>query len=281
MDFATPTGMTDPGAHRARLAALPSDLPGLTAVGHGLLLHEHLTWAYGVSFDEAARETVHTRPVARLLDHVLAVSDAPLTEPRPPSDRVAANCRHFTVLLVAALRVKGVPARARCGFGGYFVPGFFEDHWVCEYWTGEAWRLVDGQVDDVQRGFLPVDFDVTDVPRSRFLVAGDAWQRCRAGAASFDDFGLSVTKESGAWWVASNLMRDAAALSNVEVLPWDAWAAMPLPDSEVTELDLFDRLAGATLDPDLTGLAELMADPRLHVPGVVSNALRGREEALF
>jgi len=33
------------------------------------------------------------------------------------------------------LRAAGVPARARCGFGGYFRPGWFEDHWVAEYWN--------------------------------------------------------------------------------------------------------------------------------------------------
>ena len=34
-----------------------------------------------------------------------------------PERRFVGNCRHFTVLLCAFLRARGVPARARCGFG--------------------------------------------------------------------------------------------------------------------------------------------------------------------
>lgn len=276
--YAVPGRMTT----AAVLADLPADVSALAELGHGLLLHEHWAGAYGVSFDETARTSVHVRPVGRLLERVLAVSPAPLAAARLPEQRVAANCRHFTVLIVAALRAHGVPARARCGFGGYFVPGFFEDHWVCEYWTGERWRLVDGQLDAKQRTALSIDFDVTDVPRDRFVVAGDAWQRWRAGTVSQDDFGSSVTKESGAWWIAGNLMRDAAALLCVELLPWDEWGAMPLAgapvDGELAEL--FDRLAVATLDPAAAGVAAVMTDPRLRIPPTVRNAVLDREEAI-
>jgi hypothetical protein len=281
-DYAVPTGMTDAGSYRSLLADLPSDVAGLAAVGHGLMMHEFHAWAYGVRFTEQTRMTVHIRPVARLLERILSISSAPLATPREPAQRVAVNCRHFTVLLVSALRAKGVPARARCGFGGYFLPDFFEDHWVAEYWTGDGWRLVDAQIDDVQRETLAVDFDVTDVPRDRFLVGGDAWVRYRAGELPQEKCGLSITKESGAWWIAGNLMRDAAALSKIELLPWDEWGAMPAPEAAVTgELaELFDALAEATLHPEQAGLAELMSDPRLRVPGTVRNAPLGIEETL-
>lgn len=277
-DFAAPGPMTS----SALLADLPADVPALAAIGHGLLLHEHWASAYGVTLDDESRTTVHIRPVGRLLERVLAISPAPLTAARPPADRVAANCRHFTVLMVSALRAHGVPARARCGFAGYFNPGFFEDHWVCEYWTGERWRLVDAQLDATQLARLAVDFEVTDVPRDRFLVAGAAWQRWRAGTARETDFGLSVTEESGAWWIAGNLMRDAAALLRTELLPWDEWGAMPEPGSAVAgaAAELFDRLAAATVEADMARVAEVMADPRLRVPGTVRNAVLGREEVI-
>ncbi len=280
--YTTPAGLTDAGEHRELLVALPTDAAELAAVGHGLLMHEFYAWAYGASFTEDTRMTVHIRPVARLLDAVLARSAAPLTTPRPPERRVAANCRHFTVLFVAALRAHGVPARARAGFGGYFLPDFFEDHWVAEYWTGERWCLVDAQLDDTQRGFLPIDFDLTDVPRDRFLVGGDAWRQYRAGALPADRCGLSVTEESGAWWIASNVMRDAAALKKIELLPWDEWGAMPAPEQPVTgELaELIDALAAATTHPELAGLDDLMTDPRLRVPNTVRNAPLGRVETL-
>lgn len=275
--YPSPGPMT--GDHQGLLAGLTADVAGLTAVGHGLLVHEHLVAAYDVTLTEADRETVHIRPLPRLLERVLTVSPDPLTTPRPPSRRVAANCRHFSVLLVAMLRARGVPARARCGFGGYFTPGFYEDHWVCEYWTGDRWRLVDGQIDATQLAMFRIDFDVTDVPRDRFLVAGDAWQRFRRGEMPESVFGLTVTNEAGAWWIAGNLMRDAASLLKVELLPWDVWGAMPSPSDVVDgELaDLFDRLAAATLG---SGVEELMTDARLRLPSKVFNALLGREEVI-
>jgi transglutaminase-like putative cysteine protease len=202
-------------------------------------------------------------------------------------DRVAGNCRHFTVLMVAMLRAQGTPARARCGFGGYFVEGMFEDHWVCEYWHAgrERWVLVDAQIDERQRDMFPIDFDVTDVPRDRFLIAGEAWARCRADAADPHLFGLSLLNQAGEWWIAGNLMRDAAALGNIELLPWDVWGAMPAPDEHIDDdrHTLFDHLATLTRTPEaaFTELLRLCQDDeRLRVPPTVYNAARRRTEAV-
>ncbi len=186
------------------------------------------------------------------------------------------------------LRAQGTPARARCGFGGYFGSTAFEDHWVCEYWDGgaQSWKLADAQIDDVQLGLFDVDFDLMDVPRDRFLVAGDAWRLCRAGDADPARFGLSLLNEAGYWWIAANLLRDVAALNNMEMLPWDVWGAMPAPDETISdELNaLFDRLAELTRDPD-AAFADLTAayadDARLHVPGTVYNAVLNRPEPVL
>jgi hypothetical protein len=223
-----------------------------------------------------------------MLELITARDGRPLDVEREPAARLPVNCRHFTVLMVAMLRAQGTPARARCGFGGYFNDGFFEDHWVCEYWdTGQQrWILVDAQIDGKQLGWFPIDFDVTDVPRDRFLVAGDAWISCRSGQADPAKFGLSVVNESGDWWIASNLMRDAAALGNTEVLPWDCWGAMPRADEPIDEVRcaMFDRLAKLTQAPDAshTELLRLcQTDEGLRVPAIVRNALRDREEPLL
>jgi hypothetical protein len=187
-------------------------------------------------------------------------------------------------LATALLRAHGIPARARCGFGGYFGTGWFEDHWVCEYWHVEhqRWQLLDAQVDGVQLGWFPIDFDLTDVPRDQFLVAGEAWRRIRAGEADPAKFGLSLMEEAGDWWIAANLMRDGAALLNIELLPWDCWGAMPRPDDPIGDdlAALFDRLAGVTLAPDENAaeLRRLYADERLRVPATVRNAVRDRQE---
>jgi hypothetical protein len=186
------------------------------------------------------------------------------------------------------LRAQGVPARARCGFGGYFGSGAFEDHWVCEYWDQDSqrWMLADAQIDDVQARLFGVGFDRADVPRDQFLVAGDAWRLCRAGEADPAAFGLSFMKEAGYWWIAANLIRDVAALRNMEMLPWDCWGAMPGPDEQIGGelLALFDRLAELTRDPDAAFgdlAAAYASDDRLRVPGAVYNAVLGRTEPVL
>src|SRR6202035_5091400 len=139
------------------------------------------------------RASVHVRPVSGLLDQVVAEDGRALDVAREPSARVAGDCRTFTVFTVAALRAHGIPARARCGFGGYFGTGWYEDHWVCEYWDTAAGRWT---LDDVQRKVFGVGLDVLDLSRDDFLVAGDAWRRCRAGLADPGKFGLSQMNEA-------------------------------------------------------------------------------------
>jgi hypothetical protein len=258
------------------------------AVAHGLLIHEHIAGAYGVTLTEERRASVHVRPAAALLGRMLAQDSRPLTVAREPAGRLPGNCRHFTVLAVAMLRAQGTPARARCGFGGYFGTGTFEDHWVCEYWdqAGQRWKLADVQIDDVQLKLFDVDFDLMDVPREQFLVAGDAWRLCRDGGADPAGFGLSLLNEGGYWWIAANLLRDVAALNNMEMLPWDVWGAMPAPEETISQelYALFDRLAALTRDPD-AAFAELAAayadDTRLHVPATVYNAVLNRPEPVL
>ena len=286
--YLRPGVMTDPGPSRPLFADLPRGAAALAGVAHGVLIHEHIAGAYGVTLTEERRASVHVRPVAALLGQMTAEDARPLTAAREPAERLPGNCRHYTVLAVAMLRAQGVPARARCGFGGYFGSSWFEDHWVCEYWdhAGQRWKLGDFQIDDVQLKLFDVGFDLMDVPRDRFLVAGDAWRLCRDGAADPAGFGLSLLNEGGSWWIAANLLRDVAALNNMEMLPWDVWGAMPAPDETISDEQnaLFDQLAGLTGDPD-AAFAELSAayadDPRLRVPGRVHNAVRNRAEPVL
>ncbi|SDQ32416.1 transglutaminase domain-containing protein [Thermostaphylospora chromogena] len=285
--FTEPGIMTSAGRFAHLIDRLPGDVAKLASVGHGLLIHEHLASAYGVTLSPEDRESLHVRPAERLLELITTRDDRPLDVPRESAARLAGNCRHFTVLAVTMLRAHGIAARARCGFAAYFIDGFFEDHWVCEYRPAgqERWAVLDPQLDERQREMFPIDFDVADVPRDRFLTAGDAWRRCRDGAADPGRFGLSMVRESGWWWIAGNLMRDAAALSGVEVLPWDSWGAMPGPDAPIDDdlRALFDRLADLTRDPDadLPELLRLCADDeRLRLPAAVRNDLRGRDEPL-
>jgi hypothetical protein len=202
--------------------------------------------------------------------------------------RVGGTCRDFTALTVAALRAHGIPARARCGFGAYFSGDTMEDHWVAEYWRSDEhrWVLVDAQIDARQREVFDIGFDLADVPRDQFVVAGRARRQCRAGEDDPNRFGLSSLDEFGDWWIAANLIRDVAALSGLELLPWDVWGIMPEPEDDITPemVELFDALADLTADPGTAAgsRAPYERDDRLRVSTSVRNMSRdGHREAIM
>jgi hypothetical protein len=99
----------------------------------------------------------------------------------------------------------------RCGFGAYFRPGYYEDHWVC-----------------------------VDLPPGRFVTGGQAWQLCRRGEEDSAKFG--ILDMHGQWFVAGDLVRDFLALNKVEILHWDPWGLMYGPETSPAD----DHLA--TLD---------------------------------
>jgi hypothetical protein len=282
--YAKPAALDDGGAHRAFLAGLPSDLGDLSAAVQGMVLHQFWAPAYGENLTNERRQETHLRSAQ---DMLTCLNDrAPLgNEARPPAARMVGVCRHFTLLTVAALRAHGIPARARCGFATYFSRGKFEDHWVAECWSEKEarWRLVDAQLDPLQRKKLGITFDPMDVPRDRFLVAGSAWQNLRTGEARAEQFGLSFLKQYGAGFVGNNLVRDLASLNKVELLPWDVWGAMSAPTGAVPPpiASALDEVAGYSVEPDVYFFAlqeRYRSDPRFTVPATVTNAIRGTVE---
>lgn len=278
--YRTPVDFSAAGAHAHLLKDLPRDVGALAGIVQGLLIHEHMVEAYGVKLPPARHAEAHVRPVEAILDKIAANDSRPLTERRDADHRYVCVCRSFTLLMVAMLRSQNVPARARCGFGMYFEAGKGFDHWVAEYWNGSErrWVMVDAQVDDRQRKMFKVTIDTLDVPRDQFLVAGDAWRMCRAGKADAKNFG--ILDMHGLWFIASNMVRDIAALNNREMLPWDCWGIMTQDDSKLDH-DLLDRLAELTHEPDrhFEELRALSKDARFAVPPTVFNAVLNRPEA--
>jgi hypothetical protein len=287
--YAKPSPFSAPGRHARLLDALPADPAGIARVVQGLVIYEHVAEPfYGCALAEVRRAESHIRPVEKLIDAILALDDRPLDVARPPEKRLVGICRHFTLLAVAIFRQHGAPARARVGFGGYFNPGKYEDHWVCEYWKTDQgrWALLDAQFDDVFTRNLRIRHDPLDVPRDQFLIAADAWRKCRSGALDPNTFGIEFSKLRGLWFIAGNLIGDVAALNGAEVLPWDVWGAKPGPDGELSadQLAYFDELAVLTSDPDANFdrlKQRYEADPRLRLPETVFNALRQRQERIF
>jgi hypothetical protein len=185
------------------------------------------------------------------------------------------------VLFLAIARHQGVPARARVGFAGYFVPGWFVDHVVAEVWDAgqQRWRLVDPELADGHTGGSdPAPVDPLDVPASRFLTGPHAWRACRASEADPERFAvdpdLKIPGTRGWPYLRHNLVHDLAALTKREMLLWDEWGLADLnAEPSPGQLALLDDLAAATSSPSLTieQAGEFARHDGLRVPPVVTS----------
>ncbi|MEV0174795.1 transglutaminase-like domain-containing protein [Streptomyces sp. NPDC050803] len=262
------TVFTDPGD--LDVASLPRDPAQLALLTRGLMIHraEGDRLGHPVPEDRQLDEPEERR-VRGILRILRERGDTPLTEQRPYERRFTATCRHFSLLLCGLLRATGTPARLRCGFATYFAEGYHDDHWVTEYRLPDgSWRLIDTQV---LHPAYALDFDPLDVPRDRFLVAGDAWLRCRRGGADPRSFGVwGYGGFDGLWYIRTNVLLDLAAVNRVELLPWDVWGREIRSDTDLTEDDLalVDAVAAARTDEELRRLYE---DPRLTVPDEIGS----------
>jgi hypothetical protein len=262
--------MTDPQDQAHLLADLPTDIPSIVKVVQGVILHPFWMESYGVPrIPEREKLETNLRFVDKMLARIVELDDRPLTASRDLDRKLIGNCRDHSTLLCSILRHQGVPARARCGFGAYFTPNHYEDHWVGEYWRADQqrWILVDAQLDQLQHDALNIPFDTLDVPRDQFIAGGQAWQMIRSGQANPDHFG--IFEWHGQWFAQDNLVRDFLSLNKIELLPWDGWGLMAGPEDVVSpdDLTLLDRIAALTIEPDAAfdDIRALYAsDPRLH-----------------
>lgn len=219
--YSSQSVMTDPGKYVQLYDDLPNDIPELCQVVQGLLIHVYHAQRYGVTLSSERKEEVDIRRVEEILERIVELDNSSLARPREPRNRVVGNCRDFTVLICSFLRHNGIPARARSGFRTYFTPGFYEDHWICEYWSQsrKRWIQVDAQLDSIQKRDFALDFDSLDLPKGKFLYAGTVYRLCMEGEIDPDKCGINDL--SGLWFVRGNLIRDLMALNKMEVLPWD------------------------------------------------------------
>jgi hypothetical protein len=252
--YSTQSGFSDPGEMAGLYADLCRDPRELARVVRELMVHRTEAGLLGF---EHPRDRLHNDAETRYVDDILRLiadrDDAPLAQRREYGARFVGTCRDFTLLHVSMLRHVGVPARLRTGFADYFsTDGFHVDHVVTEYWDDDrGWLLADAELADPGiTAHFPVDFDVMDVPRDRFLVAGSAWQAVRAGEVDPKEFGLPLAENPlvGEWFVAGSVRLDLAALNKVETLLWDVWGTFADSDDAMTDeiRALYDQVAGVT-----------------------------------
>lgn len=267
--------MTDPKEYHFLFDGLPKEIPALCHVVQGILVHVFWAERQGLKLPEDRKKELNIRPVAKKLAVIQTTNDSPLTVGRSLEERLVGNCRDFSTMLCAMLRYQNVPSRTRCGFATYFEPGWYEDHWVSEYWNSneKRWVMVDSQLDAFQRQALQIEFDPYDVPLGHFLPGGRAWQVCRSGEVDPNLFG--IFQFHGMGFVRGNLLRDLAALNKVELLPWDCWGLIEKDEKlSKSDLELLDHVAELTL-ADNAAFRSLRSvyekDVRLCVPRVIGS----------
>ncbi len=271
--------MSDPGSQMSLFNDLPTSIPELVKLVQGVTIHVFWTERYGFKAPPERMAELQLRSMEKRLARTLELDPRPLTEPRSIEKKLLGNCRDHSLLLVAMLRHQGIPARARCGFGAYFMPDHFEDHWVVEYWnqTQSRWVFVDAQLDELQCDVLKINFDVLDVPRDQFIVGGKAWQMCRTGEQDPAKFG--IFDMHGLGFVRGDFVRDVASLNKMELLPWDCWGVILNEQiDDPADLAALDEVAALTAGdvPDFDAVrARYESDPRFHVEGNLLSYVNG------
>lgn len=271
--------MSDPGVYASLYENLPASISELVKLVQGVTIHVFWAERYGLKVPPERMDELQLRSIERRLAHTIELDSSPLGEARSIDKKLLGNCRDHSLLLASLLRHQGIPARARCGFGAYFMPDHFEDHWVTEYWNQEnsRWVLVDAQLDDLQCNVMKISFDTLDVPRDQFIVSGKAWQMCRSGEQDADKFG--IFDMHGLGFVRGNLVRDVASLNKMELLPWDCWGVilnekLDNPD-DLSSLDEVAALTASDVPDFETVRSRYESDPRLHVNGSLLSYVNG------
>ena len=270
--FSSHSEITNPGEYLFLFNDLSRDISQLCKVIQGFMLHIHWAERYGVSVSKERRHEEDLRKVDRQLSLIADRSSEGSSVSLPLNKRIFGTCRDFSTMLCSMLRHHNIPARPRCGFATYFDASEKSDHWICEYWDSKknSWKKVDAQLDDFQRESLKITFDVTDIPRDQFLIAGEAWQLCRAGKADPEKFG--IMDWHGLWFIKGNLVRDLLSLSKIQLLPWSTNRATgPYENHRVDAsiYSLLDSVAKLTCsnDADICSINDIIEEnPILSMP---------------
>lgn len=230
--YRTQSAMSDPGQYKSLYDALPDDLYTLRNLIQGIYLHYRAGPQMGFPISEERILQADNRRMETIFASVIAQDGQPLTVERAPDKRVVGCCRDASLLLCSFLRHKGIPARIRYGFAPYikFAPDFAVDHVVTEYWENGRWKMADMDLSEGAISYFGIEFDMFDIPRDQFLVAGQVWQAVQAGSADANNYGvhpdLPDADLRGETFIMGCLSKDVAFLSKQEYLLWDVWGML-------------------------------------------------------
>lgn len=234
----------------------PNDISKICRIIQGLLIHPcTLKRLYGLDFPMKRIKDRHLKTIQSIINKIFKLDKDSLLITREPKKRVVDVCRQFSMFLCSVLREKGIPARERCGFATYFINGWFEDHWICEYWNKKEkrWVRVDPQIDDIQIVGLHIDrkiINFLDLPKGAFFPAGVLWKLYREGFISGKLEGFSKG-EKGEQYIRGNMLRDFFSLNEIEYTYLEEDSIMSKKKLNETDLKLLDKISKYTSKPEI------------------------------
>lgn len=197
-------------------------------------------------------------PTAVAMIAELLRRESNFTVERKVENKIHVCCRETSILLIAILKAKNIPARARCGFTHAVseIAGA-GDHWIVEYYneTCKRWVLVDPTMcyDQETLDYFEIDYSLINIPRNKFIFAADAYLGLRKGKYKTKDiYSFPDPKRFGIKAAINELFYDFHSLMNNEILFCQSPKYLKdnnyeLTDDEYIELD---ELAKLMLDPD-------------------------------
>lgn len=262
---------TDLGLYRDFVKSLPNDIESLCSLLRNQMIHpfdlkdeeerNNPNSFYGDMTKIPRTSLIYENdlyPTAVSMIAELLRRDPNFTTKRKIEDKIHVCCRETSILLIAILKAKNIPARTRCGFTHAVseIDGA-GDHWIVEYYNEsyKKWILVDPTMcyDQETLNYFEIDYSLTNVPRDKFIFAADAYLGLRNGKYKTEAiYSFSNPKTFGIKAAINELFYDFHSLMNNEIPFCQSPKYLKdksylLDDDEYIELD---ELARLMLDPD-------------------------------
>lgn len=259
--------ITSPGSHRHLLASFSTDISELCECIHRCMLIDLLPTMGVIKVPKEHLNDNNIRVIQDKLEEIVRRDDSSILSLRSKEKLLLGNCRDLSLMMCSVLRNHKIPARLRSGFGTFFVPQKYFDHWVCEYWNKleKRWIKVDPWMSQIQYrkemlppelfdGLLKLNYNPYDVTNEYFITGGQAWINCREYGHNPDDYRTYEDFLKGTWFVRDNMIRDLLCLYKIEPLPWDCWGIMGRENNNINdeELEVLDKLAQFLSDENFT-----------------------------
>ena len=224
-----PGPMTAGDGNDEALAALPDDMDTLVRIVQGLVLHEFTARRCMASRSASERRSEsHIRAVPRMLNRIRNLTIG-LCSTRARRRCAWSACAIISPCCCSRCFARSAFRHALAGDSGHGSIRRFSRTTCCaksggttsrggSWWMRSSMRAGGGNRRSISTPRCAAD---------RFIIAADAWLSCREGRSDPARFGIFQGNQRGMWFIASNLLKDVAALAKHETLPWDVFGAMP------------------------------------------------------